>query len=183
MRVGPSHQPINRQFHAIAGCLTLLAVATMSGCSYWPAVRESYGHRVRILDGAIAAPARFVVVRAKVLKLRYPHQGWKVIAIPSIDVDSTVPTPVLDKKHRTCPEVDNEPDGDDTTYISRPIFITAMAYLKIVGGNVPRHSGARYIDLDLGNDQIMESYLSIGRIVTLRFTPGGRLYDIPHAPP
>ena len=79
--------------------------------------------------------------------------------------------------------ISNEPDGDDGPYITSRIFVTAMAYLKIIRGKVPHHGGARYIDLEFGNDQILEYYLTVGRMVTLRFTPGGRLYDIPHAPP
>ena len=152
----------------------------LAGCSYWPAVRESYGQRVRILDGAVAVPAKLVMVQAAVMKLRYPHRGWIATAPPDTDGDSEISTPT----NPNCnANVNNEPDGDDGPYINARIFVTAMAYLKIIRGQVPHHASARYVDLEFGNDQIMEYYLTVGRIVTLRFTPGGRLYDIPHAPP
>jgi hypothetical protein len=162
------------------GAVTAFAVIGLTGCSYWPAVRESYGQRVRILDGAVAQPARLVVVRAKVMSLRYPHHAWIILSPPDTDGDSEISTP--SGPNCTGP-VNTEPDADDGPSISEHIFVTAMAYLKILHGTVPHHAGVRYVDLDFGNDQIMEYYLTVGRTVTLRFTPGGRLYDIPHAPP
>ena len=185
MTCGPSHRLAFRRLAVLAGCvLATGAAGTMAGCSYWPAVRESYSQRVRVLDGPAAAPAKLVVVQARVVKLRYPHFGWKTTSSQNIDdVDTRIPAPVTDRKQRPDHYINSEPDNDDVSFFSHRVFITAMAYLKIVGGKVPHHSGARYIDLDFGNDRIMEYYLSVGRVVTLRFTPGGRLYDIPHAPP
>ncbi len=184
MSCGPSHRLAVRRLAIVAGCvLASGAAGTMAGCSYWPAVRESYSRRVRVVDGPAADPAKLVAVQARVVKLRYPHFGWKSTASQNMDVDEPLPTPVTNQKNRPDRYINSEPDNDDVSFIWHRVFITAMAYLKIVGGKVPHHSRVRYIDLDFGNDQVLEYYLSIGRVVTLRFTPGGRLYDIPHAPP
>lgn len=184
MSCDPSHRLAVGRLALVAGCvLASVAAGTLAGCSYWPAVRESYSQRVRVLDGPAAVPAKLVVVQARVVKLRYPHFGWKTTASQNIDVDVQLPTPVNNEKNGPDCNINSEPDNDEVSFSSHRVFITAMAYLKIVGGKVPHHSGVRYIDLGFGNDRVLEYYLSVGRVVTLRFTPGGRLYDIPHAPP
>ena len=173
---------INHRFAAgLLRCVVAISMALgLTGCSYWPALRVSYSRRVAALDGAAALPARLIVVRARVMKLRYPHMAWTATAPPDTDDDSEIPT-LPNPKCNTI--INSEPDGDEGPYIYSRFFVTAMAYLKIIHGKVPHHSTVRYIDLDFGNDQILEYYLTVGRIVTLRFTPGGLLYDIPHAPP
>jgi hypothetical protein len=157
--------------------MSLAVLTVLSGCAYWPAVRVAYGNRVKQLDGPAAVSSKLIVVRAKVLKLRYPHHATLWFTPPDDDAAEDVPATTQPNCNTSF-----EPDTDNIASIPKPIFVTGIVYLKIVRGIVPHHSFVRYIKLDFGNDQVLEYYFYIGRMITLRFTAGGRLYDIPHAP-